>query len=167
MFLMKKNGGAVFFLTTFLVVFCDRVSKVLLTELTSPGFRRQVFPFLDIVHYRNTGIAFGMLQDLGGEARAVLHGSALAAALLFAVLFLRREGKGEIFVAFILGGAIGNSIDRIMFGYVADFIEIHWLGSEALRWPAFNVADFFITVGATALVVKLFEQRGAGKCLRG
>ncbi len=149
-----------FFLTTILVVCCDRVSKMFVTEWTSPGFRHQVFPFLDIVHYRNPGIAFGMLQDLGDTARLFLYGGALVSVLFFAVPFLRRDGKVGIFIPFILGGAIGNSIDRFAFGYVTDFIELHWFESETLRWPAFNVADFFITAGAIALVVKLLGQRG-------
>ncbi len=58
----------------------------------------------------------------------------------------------------IIGGAVGNSIDRFSSGYVTDFIEIHWFGSEILRWPAFNVADFFITVGTAALVITLLRQ---------
>jgi len=154
----KKS--AVFVLTILLVVCCDRVTKLLASEFVAPGFHYRVFPFLDIVHYTNRGIAFGMLQNLGDSARLVLHGGSFAAALIFAALLLRRSAKGAVFVAFIVGGAIGNSIDRVAFGYVTDFMEIHWFGSETLRWPAFNAADFFITVGAVSLAAKLFRQKG-------
>ncbi len=150
---------AVFLPTAFLVVCCDIVSKAAVMESIPPGFHYPVLPFLDIVHYTNTGIAFGMFQDLGNSARLALHGGALAAALVFAVVFLRQNASGTVFVAFVIGGAVGNSIDRLAFGYVTDFIELHWFGSETLRWPAFNAADFFITVGAIALAAKLFAQR--------
>lgn len=158
---MLSKKSAVFVLTIVLVVCCDRVTKILASEFVAPGFHYRVFPFFDIVHYTNSGIAFGMLQNLGDSARFALHGGSFAAALVFAALLLRRSAQGVVFVAFILGGAIGNSIDRLAFGYVTDFMELHWFGSETLRWPAFNAADFFITVGAVSLAAKLFRQRGA------
>lgn len=151
-----------FFTVVFLVVLCDRVSKTVVSETLALGSSIAVAPFIDIVHYTNSGIAFGMLNDLEGFARAALYVVALAAALIFAFLFFSHgDGRG-IFVGFILGGAIGNSIDRFAFGYVTDFAELHWFGSETLRWPAFNAADMFVTVGAVALMVNLLAKRRRG-----
>ncbi|WP_462137463.1 signal peptidase II [Candidatus Mycalebacterium sp.] len=151
-----------FFAVVFLVVLCDRVSKAVVSETLIPGSSVAAASFLDIVHYRNSGIAFGMLRDLEGASRAALYGGALVAAFVFAFLFLRHGDRRGIFIGFILGGAIGNSIDRFALGYVTDFLEFHWFGSETLRWPAFNAADMFITVGTAALMVNLFVKRRHG-----
>ena len=152
-------GKRQFFTVVFLVALCDRVSKTTISETLAPGSSVAVAPFFDIVHYQNSGIAFGMLGGLEGSARFLLYGGALVAATVFVFLFLKHgDGRG-IFVGFIYGGAIGNSFDRFALGYVTDFAEFHWFGSETLRWPAFNAADMFITVGAAALMVNLLAKR--------
>ncbi|QMU56428.1 MAG: signal peptidase II [Candidatus Mycalebacterium zealandia] len=148
-----------FFAVVFFVALCDRVSKTVISETLAPGSSVEVAPFFDIVHYRNSGIAFGMLRDLEGATRAALYVGALLAAFVSAFLFLRHGDKRGIFIGFILGGAIGNSIDRFASGYVTDFLEFHWFGSETLRWPAFNAADMFITVGTAAFMVNLLVKR--------
>ncbi|MGI9558576.1 MAG: signal peptidase II [Thermodesulfobacteriota bacterium] len=158
---MLSRRYVVFSAAVVLIVVLDRVTKSAVSEMVAPGAQYQVLPFLDIVHYKNTGIAFGMLRDLGGVSRFILYSGALAAAALFAALFLRSGGK-VLPVAFITGGAIGNSIDRFGAGSVTDFIDIHWFGSETLRWPAFNMADMFITVGVAALVISLLGVGGRG-----
>ncbi len=94
----KKSSG--FFLTVFAVLSLDRLSKMFVAELTVPGSSYSVLPFLEIVHYRNTGIAFGMLQGLGGTARFVLFGGALVAALFFCRNFFKKEHGREVFSGF-------------------------------------------------------------------
>ncbi len=162
---MISNRTPVFFLVVFLIVVCDRVSKMLVAAAIAPGTGLNVLSFFDIVHYRNTGIAFGILGDLNGIFLTFLYSGAFVAACVFAAVFMRRGGGAALFGSFILGGAIGNSIDRFLFGYVTDFLDFHWFGNESLHWPAFNIADFFITVGAAGIMVDFLNR--SGKCSRG
>lgn len=151
-----------FFIAVVAAACADLAAKFAVIAAVVPGSRRAVLPFVDIVHHTNTGIAFGLFQNLGDVSRLVLHLFALALAAVFAVLFLRR-GASALAVGLVTGGAVGNSVERLVSGGVTDFVSVHWFGSEALRWPAFNVADVFITVGAAALVVDLLTAR----CSRG
>ncbi|MCY3972802.1 MAG: signal peptidase II [Candidatus Dadabacteria bacterium] len=140
----------------------DLAVKSAVITAVATGARHEVLPFVDIVRHTNAGIAFGLFQELGDFPRLFLHVSALVLAGVFAVLFLRR-GANALAVGLVTGGAIGNSVERLVFGGVTDFVSVHWFGSESLRWPAFNMADVFITVGAAALVVDLLTAR----CSRG
>jgi len=109
--------------------------------------------YLTIVHIRNKGIAFGLLAEQGGGTRTIF----LIITSLFAIAFIfyllsslkDRQTYATVTLALILGGAIGNLIDRIRWGEVVDFIYVHWY---QYYWPAFNVADSAITVGAILLM---------------
>ena len=151
-----------FFVAAFAAACVDLAVKVAVVTAVEAGARHEVLPFVDIVRHTNAGIAFGLFQELGDFSRLFLHVSALALAGVFAVLFLRR-GANALAVGLVTGGAAGNSAERLLFGKVTDFISVHWFGSETLRWPAFNMADVFITVGAAAIVVDLL----AARCSRG
>lgn len=111
--------------------------------------------FLHIVHVRNTGVAFGFLSNLDPRWTNPL----LIVATLFAVAavlgyihFLPKGGPAPCGLGLVLGGAVGNLIDRARLGYVVDFLDVHW---RHYHWPAFNVADIGITAGVILLVLDM------------
>jgi signal peptidase II len=136
-----------------LVIVLDQATKVLVQARFEYGERLPVIPgFFDLVLVHNTGAAFSFLSDAGGWQRAFFIAIAVAASLL--ILFLLRRHAGERWfacgLALILGGALGNLIDRVLLGHVVDFLLFHFRG---WHYPAFNVADSAITVGAVILVI--------------
>ncbi len=144
------------------VVVLDQVTKALVQAALAPGARIAVAPFLDLVLVFNTGAAFSLLAGAGGWQRAFFIAIALAAAALILHL-LRRHPDERLFcagLALVLGGALGNLWDRIVLGHVVDFVLLHAYG---WHWPAFNVADSAITVGAAALIWDgVFGRRESG-----
>ena len=130
------------------VLAADQLTKALVVRAIEPGERVGVFPFLDLVHVTNEGIAFGFLGD--GDRGAVLAVTVAALALVLA-WFLRdplRRG-GWLAIGLLAGGAIGNLADRLFRDAVVDFIDLP-------SWPSFNVADIAITAGAALLVLSAF-----------
>jgi signal peptidase II len=135
------------------IVVLDRITKAAVEARFEYGERLAVIEgFFDLVLVYNTGAAFSFLADAGGWQRAFFIAVAVAASAL--ILFLLRRHAGErwfaLGLALILGGALGNLYDRVVFGHVVDFLLLHWRG---WHYPAFNVADSAITVGAVILVV--------------
>lgn len=131
-----------------------------------------VLPVLDIVHARNTGAAFSMLARAGGWQRWAFTGFAVAVStgLLIALRRMQRAGQSLQCAALMLivSGALGNAIDRIRFGYVIDFVAVHW---KDAYFPAFNVADSCISIGAglillDALLQWRLDRRGARRPVR-
>jgi signal peptidase II len=124
-----------------------------------PGEVVHVTGFFNLVHVFNKGAAFSFLANAGGWQRAFFIGVTMAAVALI-VYLLRRHERERLFclgLALILGGALGNLWDRVMLGHVVDFLDFHAAG---WHWPAFNVADSAITVGAGLLIVDtLFSGR--------
>ena len=118
-------------------------------------------PFFNIVYARNTGMSFSMLSSAGPWGRWLLV--ALSLAIVAALLvWLRRARSGWLAAALglIIGGALGNALDRLLFGAVADFFDFHAFG---YHWPAFNVADMAIFGGVAFIVLEGFtERRGKG-----
>ncbi|HBX43409.1 MAG TPA: signal peptidase II [Deltaproteobacteria bacterium] len=111
--------------------------------------------FLHIVHVRNTGVAFGLLSNLDPKwvNPLLIAATSLAIAGVLAYLhFLPGRGPAPCGLGLLLGGALGNLIDRARFGYVVDFIDVHW---HHHHWPAFNVADIGITVGVFLLLLDM------------
>jgi signal peptidase II len=110
-----------------------------------------VLPFFSLVHVHNTGAAFSFLAQAGGWQRYFFLGIGIAASLF--ILHMLRKHRDEplmaIGLALILGGAIGNVIDRVWHGFVVDFLYFHY---HAYSFPAFNVADSAITIGAGLLI---------------
>lgn len=134
------------------VIVLDQFTKTLIVGWFQLGDSRHVTSFFNLVRAHNTGAAFSFLHDASGWQRWFFVGLGAAAAV-FIVWMLRRHGGQVLFctaLALILGGAIGNVIDRLMHGYVVDFIQVHHSG---WYFPAFNVADSAITLGAILLIV--------------
>ena len=139
------------------VLLADLVTKqVMLSWIFEPPRRVSVLPFLDFVPVWNPGISFGMLASGGPAVKHALTGLAFAVAawmLWKAPGFRPMERLGAGLIA---GGAIGNAIDRIRFGKVVDFIDVY---VQTWHWPAFNIADAGITIGALLWIGSLFLER--------
>lgn len=134
-----------------LVVLLDQLSKYWVSASLRYGEARAYGGFFNLVLTHNRGAAFSFLADAAGWQRGFFITIALVAVLVITALLMRHASEKLFCVslALILGGAIGNVIDRIAFGYVVDFLDFHVSG---WHWPAFNVADSAITVGAVLLV---------------
>jgi signal peptidase II len=134
------------------VIVLDQLTKALVLRLFQPDGGHTVTAFFNIVRVHNTGAAFSFLAGAAGWQRWFFIGLGAVAAV-FIVWMLRRHGTQKLFcwaLALILGGALGNVIDRLLHGYVVDFIQVHWRG---WYFPSFNVADSAITVGAAFLIL--------------
>jgi len=144
------------------VIVLDQIAKGVIRASLPLHDGRTLAPFLNIVHVHNTGAAFSFLAGATGWQRWFFIALGTVAAV-FIVWLLRRHASQRLFalaLAFILGGAIGNVIDRVVHGYVIDFVQVHWRG---WYFPSFNVADSAITVGAALLVLdELRRVRRAG-----
>lgn len=140
------------------VVFADQLSKWAVLTSFAPGARLPVTGFFNLVLVYNRGAAFSLLAGLPGWQTPLFVAIAAAAIVVVTVLLVRSPGRRTFCagLALILGGALGNVIDRLRFGHVVDFLDFHALG---WHWPAFNVADSAITVGAGLLIVESFLQR--------
>lgn len=148
------SGGMMPWLALALIVLiADQFTKVLILGYYKLGDTERITSFFDIVRAHNTGMAFSFLRDASGWQRWFLAGVAIAAAV-FILYMLKKHAGQKLFcfaLACILGGAIGNLVDRLLHGYVVDFLQFHWQN----RWyfPAFNVADTAITIGAAGLIL--------------
>jgi signal peptidase II len=135
-----------------LVLVLDQFTKVLILGYYQLGDATRVSSFFNVVRAHNTGAAFSFLAQAGGWQRWLFTGIGVLAVVVI-VWLLRSHAGQRLFsfaLALILGGAVGNVIDRVMYGYVVDFLDFHWAG---MHFPAFNVADSAITVGAALLIL--------------
>jgi signal peptidase II len=135
------------------VVALDQATKALVRATIQPGEHRAVVPGVELVHTENTGVAFGALSGGGAVVTAIIA-IALVALLMYFATHLRRP-LFWLPTGMLLGGAIGNVIDRVRAGGVTDFVQI------PLGFPAFNVADMSITFGVLVLLYVL-ERHDAG-----
>ncbi len=133
----------------------DQLSKAAVASGLAFGDSRSVIDgFFRLVHVRNTGMAFSLFHDADAWFRDYALPGVQFAVIAALVLMLRRMevgGLGRVALALILGGAAGNLVDRLLHGYVTDFLDFY---VGALHWPAFNVADSAITVGAGLLILE-------------
>jgi len=138
------------------VLAADQLVKALVTGSLERGEVRDIIWFADLVNTRNTGVAFGQLQN-GGVIVSVVIAFALAALLVF---FARNAHRPLVWLptGMLLGGALGNIVDRVREGAVIDYLKLP-------HWPAFNVADASITVGVVILLVVI--ERGDRAARRG
>ncbi len=135
-----------------LLLIADQFTKVLIMGYYKLGDGTYVTSFFNVVRVHNNGAAFSFLASAGGWQRWFFTGVGIAAALFIIWMLTAHPGQ-KLFsfaMACILGGAIGNVIDRSLYGYVVDFLDFHYAG---WHFPAFNVADSAITVGAICLIL--------------
>ncbi|MCX8031295.1 MAG: signal peptidase II [Thermodesulfovibrionales bacterium] len=139
-----------YFIIIFCIIFLDQLTKTLIRFTVSPYESIKVLPFLSIVYAENLGSAFGMFKTMGSSFFIILT----FIAILFIGYLMVKENS--LIYSIILGGAIGNLIDRVIYGYVIDFIDFH-IGT--FHWPAFNFADSALTVGILLLLYKTFRGK--------
>ena len=135
-----------------LVILLDQLTKALIVRSMQLGDSRTITSFFNIVYWQNKGAAFSFLHAANGWQRWLFVGLGAIAAV-FIVWMLSRHGGQRLFswaLALILGGALGNVIDRLLHGHVIDFVQVHYVG---MAFPSFNVADSAITVGAGLLIL--------------
>ncbi len=150
----RKSSGSLlpWLAIAFVVVVLDQATKALIVARFALGDSVTVTPFFNIVRAHNTGAAFSFLAGASGWQRWFFVALGAVAAVAIVVL-LARHGGQRLFawaLALILGGALGNVIDRLLHGHVVDFIQVHYAG---WYFPSFNVADSAITLGAICLIV--------------
>jgi signal peptidase II len=145
-----------------LVLIADQFSKVLIVSTYQLGEGFSVSSFFNIVRVHNHGAAFSFLASEGGWQRWFFTGLGVVATVVM-VWLLKKHAEQKLFcfaIACIMGGAVGNVADRVLYGYVVDFLDFYYAG---IHFPAFNVADSGITLGAALLILDevLRVRRGA------
>ena len=148
-----------------LIIAADQATKWAVIEWVPLYGKVPINFFINVTHQQNQGAAFSFLADQAGWQRwfFVVLATAVSGVLIAWLWRIRQEGPIVLMagLSFVLGGAIGNLIDRAMLGYVTDFIQV-WFGSWA--FPSFNVADSAITVGAVLLIIDaILSARGEDK----
>lgn len=145
---------------TALTVILDQVTKQMVASSMQLYESIAVVPYFNITYVHNTGAAFSFLSDQGGWQRWFFSALAFVVSV-FITVWLARLKKNErmlaVSLSLILGGAIGNLIDRLFYGYVIDFLDVYY---QTWHWPAFNVADSAITLG---VILMLLESVGIGR----
>ena len=143
------------------VIVLDQATKFLVVRFLELYERVEVLPILEFTRLHNTGAAFSMLANASGWQRWFFIGLGVVISIVL-VVWIWRLPRGPrrlpIALALILGGAIGNVIDRVYHGFVVDFIHAHW-GSA--YFPAFNIADSAITIGAMLMLIDAFREPAA------
>ena len=135
-----------------IIVLADQFTKVLILGYYQLGDATMVTSFFNVVRVHNTGAAFSFLASAGGWQRWFFTCIGIVATL-FIVWMLRSHGGQKLFafaLSCVLGGAVGNVVDRLLHGYVVDFLDFHYAG---WHFPAFNVADSAISIGAACLIL--------------
>ena len=153
--LSKPAGGSLapWLGVAVIVILFDQLTKIAVAKVFAYGSSHAVTPFFNLVLVYNRGAAFSFLAMAGGWQRWAFTALGVAAALLICYL-LKRHGNQKLFctaLALIMGGAIGNVIDRLVYGHVIDFLDFHWRGLG--HFPAFNVADSAICIGAGLFIL--------------
>jgi signal peptidase II len=135
-----------------IILIADQFTKVLIIGFYQLGDSTLVTSFFNVVRVHNSGAAFSFLAGSSGWQRWFFTAVGVVAAGL--ILWLLKSHSGQKLFSFalacILGGAVGNVIDRLLYGYVVDFLDFHW---RHWHFPAFNVADSAITIGAACLIL--------------
>lgn len=152
---LKSNNRQAFLLwlglSSFLLIL-DQLTKVIAKNSLFEGVSQPVTSFLNWTLVYNSGAAFSFLAQAGGWQRWFFTGVGIIAALIM-IWLIRKNSHQTIFslaLSLVLSGAIGNVIDRIIYGAVVDFVDVHYMG---WHWPAFNIADSAITIGVILLIV--------------
>jgi signal peptidase II len=155
------RGASNWLWLSFFVVLIDQATKALVIGSVKMQNPIALLPILDIVYLENTGAAFSILASASGWQRWFFILLALTVSIVLMV-WLRRIRADQTILALglslVLGGALGNVLDRVVHGFVVDFIYFHW---RTWYFPAFNVADTAISIGAGCLLIDAFREGGA------
>lgn len=149
---MPKNS-LMWLLLSLIVLILDQITKAWVSNHLSFNQPVNILPYFDLRLLHNTGAAWSFLADQGGWQRWFLSGLAIIVSIVIMVWLTRLDSKQRWLacaLALILGGALGNVMDRIIYGYVVDFIDIYY---QQWHWPAFNIADIAISIGAVMLLI--------------
>ena len=148
-----------FYAISFAIVILDQLTKKIILAKMALRDVVEVTSFFDIVHLHNYGAAFSFLHNAGGWQRYFL--SAISILVSIVLPFYIKKNQHEIFLAMgltlVLGGAIGNLVDRLFLGYVVDFVSLHI--DDVFYWPAFNVADSAISLGVILLIYDALKKK--------
>lgn len=157
------RGASNWLWLSFFVVLIDQATKALVIGTVKMQEPIALLPILDIVYLENTGAAFSMLAQASGWQRWFFILLALGVSIAL-MIWLRRIRADQTMLAvglsLVLGGALGNVFDRVIHGYVVDFIYFHW---RTWYFPAFNIADAAISIGAACLLIDAFRESGHEK----
>jgi signal peptidase II len=151
----SRSGGSLtpWLGIAFIVILLDQISKITITRTFTHGEDKPITSFFNLVLAYNKGAAFNFLSDQGGWQRYLFAGIAIA-AVGFIIYLLRKHAGQRMFcwaLALIMGGALGNLVDRVAYGHVIDFLDFYWRGLG--HFPAFNIADTAITIGAFLFII--------------
>jgi signal peptidase II len=157
------RGASNWLWLSFFVIVLDQATKALVIGTVKLQDGISLLPILDIVYLENTGAAFSIFAEASGWQRWFFITLALSVSLVLMVWLRRIRADHTILaigLSLVLGGALGNVIDRVMHGYVVDFIYFHW---RTWYFPAFNLADTAISIGAACLLIDAFSESGNEK----
>ena len=146
-----------------LAVILDQGSKLAIASSMQLYQSIPIMPYFNLTYVHNTGAAFSFLSEAGGWQRWFFAGLALVISVIIAVWLARlkqHETLLAVALSLVLGGAIGNLIDRLAYGYVIDFLDVYY---QTWHWPAFNIADSAITLGVILMLVESFGLVGSKK----
>lgn len=159
-----KQSGLRWYWIVGLVFLLDQLSKQWVLANFHLYESIKILPFFNFTYVRNYGAAFSFLSDAGGWQRWLFTVIAIGFSILLTV-WLRRQSQSlwklNIAYSLIIGGAIGNLIDRLMHGFVVDFLDFYWKTSH---YPAFNIADSAICIGAALIIWDAFSNKEADSC---
>lgn len=137
-------------ITAFLALVADQISKFIVDTKLVIDEPIEVCDYFNLIKVWNTGISFSMFNDYGNAGKIGLIAFALAVVIFLLHWMYKEENRLKIFaLALIIGGALGNVVDRVRAGAVLDFLDFHY---KTMHWPAFNLADTFICIGAFLLI---------------
>ena len=154
-----KQSGLKYLWISFIVLLLDQWSKSIASAKLDLYVPNKITDFFNLTLMHNEGVAFSLLADQSGWQRYFI--SIVASAIVIWLLYWLMKNKHSmklqnVALVLVIGGALGNIWDRVMLGYVVDFIELHYSG---YFWPAFNVADSAISVGAVLLIIDAFKNK--------
>ena len=142
----------------------DQAAKLAVMQHIPYGHGVVITPFFNLVHVYNTGAAFSFLADAEGWQRWLFSGLAIVISGVLAVAMAKAPAKcslSNLAYSLVIGGAIGNLIDRVVYGHVVDFLDFHW--QDLYHFAAFNVADMAISCGAVFIILDGFIKKPADK----
>ena len=148
-----RSSVQVWYLITLIILFLDQISKTIIVKNFFYGESQAVSTFFNMVRVHNPGAAFSFLSDAGGWQRWALSGLAILVSIMIIIWLsrlTREKWLESLSLSMILGGALGNLWDRLTLGYVVDFLDFHWM---SWHFPAFNLADSAISLGALILIL--------------